>query len=96
MFCLDPTLCEIFSVDPRDDALLSDTRYPIDGLGIWDVITSSTVDYGNQSPSYLTDDGQREAIGAVPGREWLPITEESLIWHSAEHKRTFKLLTKAE
>ena len=33
--------------------------------------------------------------GDAPEREWLPITEESLIWHSKEHDTTFKLITKA-
>ena len=33
--------------------------------------------------------------GDAPEREKLPITEDSLIWHSKAHNTTFKLITKA-
>ena len=34
--------------------------------------------------------------GSAPQREWLPITEHALLWHSVRHNTTFKLLTLAK
>lgn len=101
-----PTLCVIFGVDPRDDALLNGTLYPIDGVDIWDAITAAA---GARAGAGASPAGARQprgavgssgsgsgGTGAVLGREWLPITEQSLLWHSAVHNTTFKLITKAE
>lgn len=85
-------------MDPRDDALLDGTLYPIDGTSIWNIIATSRAN--DNGGGIHSDPGDRTkalaAMGAVPGREWLPITEDSLLWHSAAHNTTFKLITRAQ
>lgn len=85
-------------MDPRDDALLDGTLYPIDGISIWNVIANSSAnDIGEGIHSDPGDRVKAQAAAAVvPGREWLPITEDSLLWHSPTHNTTFKLITRAQ
>eukprot|EP01047_Picozoa_sp_COSAG01_P060530 COSAG01_NODE_7430_length_3213_cov_2.737636_1_plen_212_part_00 len=83
-----PTLCRLLGVDAADDALINGTRYKIDGVDIWNDIIGGG---GGQQAGHSTT-----RIWPARRSEWLPVTEHSLLWYSAAHNTTFKLLTVAQ
>ena len=96
-----PTLCNLVGVPPADTVVLDGVPRPIDGVDFWPLLLNSSTKAAAAAAAQPREDGVLQRLqgpggvdgagGAVPLlREYLPTTEDSIIWRGR-----WKLITSA-